>query len=185
MLFLEESAARQWCTSQGLDASGLTPSSKLQFRHPIPRRIRIPAPVGLHAITLALTLLVSDVNDGLSIDFRGGLVWLADWNIWSESTEAVGMALLEATRISANAPPADTAPAQLFEPGEMVGAQIALGLPLLFGWDAYFVPLDLSFIVFVSHHEFADVVPAADSTFDGLFDRYVGADWKPHQRLND
>jgi hypothetical protein len=82
------------------------------------------------------TLLFSDVNDGLSIDFRGGLIWLVDWNIWSETTEAVGLAVLEAARISANAPPVDAAPAQLFDPGEMLGAQIALGLPLLFGWDA-------------------------------------------------
>jgi hypothetical protein len=113
---------------------------------------------------------------------RGGLVWLADWNIWSETTERVGQRLLEALRGGNAAPALSDSPASLVTEGELVDTQALLALPILFQWDAYFIPASCRFVAFVSHHEFVKLGSRDDSSFDSLMMRFVSGGWMPQAR---
>jgi hypothetical protein len=161
----------------------MTPSSLISFADPSWRHIHIPVQRdSVRAVQLATALLMTDIEDDDENQFDGGLVWLADWAIWSEATERVGHRLLQALRGSA-APALRDSPAHVLSGTGSVDAQALLALPILFQWDAYFIPTTCRFVVFVSHDEFVKLVPRDDASFDNLMGRFESGGWMPQERV--
>jgi hypothetical protein len=97
--------------------------------------------------------------------FGGALVWLTDWDIWSETIERVGLELLRGVRNSDNA--VRETPAHLFEPSEQVGTHVLLSLIMLFQWDAFLIPPVGRTIVRASHDGYVEI--SANSPEDMTF----------------
>lgn len=92
--------------------------------------------------------------------FKGAVVWFKQWGVWSELVERVGLRVMELMRqvhhVSASLD--QTAPACLFNEGELIDLQVSLVQPLLVGWDAFLIPRSAEYIVATSHDETTHVI---------------------------
>ena len=115
--------------------------------------------------------------------YSGSLVWLRDWDIWSEDYEEVGCRL--ASRLFSD-PRRPTrfpdAPGQVFDSTELLDQRVALIVPMLFQWDAYLVPGHGKYVVFVSHDEYVDVVAKTANELDRLFQELHA--WNPTKKAS-
>ncbi len=119
-----------------------------------PRTIRITAPVAATEIAgLAYRLVITCAPDYAEERFTGALVWLRRWEIWSESVDNQGYALLNGLRLNANQKGTlDVAPAMEFGSGEFFDATACLLISLVFQWDTEFLSADGTFRCSLSHH---------------------------------
>lgn len=148
MQLLSDDQAIEWTQQRGV--------SGRNARHNV---IRLSTPVAAPDIAgLAYMLAITAVPDYNEERFGGALIWLRRWEIWSESIDRQGYALLEGLRhTSGQADNMDVAPAMAFAPSEFIKATACLALPMLFQWDADFVSADGRFQAFVSHDGYVDV----------------------------
>lgn len=179
MPLLSDEEASTWCHDRGVLTDGPQLSVRLGFPSNTAKRIRIRLPDDCIAtVGLGYVLLLSEIPNYEEKNFRGGLVWLRRWAIWSESIDRVGYALLDGIRAtSGHISELDSAPAQLFKDGELVHAHAALSLPMLFQWDAHYVPATGEFIVFVSHEGHADIISGDERVHATMLQRLH--DWSP------
>jgi len=113
--------------------------------------------------------------------FSGGMLWIRERGVWSEIAERVGDCVVAKFRaVVGDNRGLDEAPAQLFEPSELVEAQSCLAQPMLIGWDAFFVPETPTYFVFVSHD--GPVCMIAKSPEEQTRLTELAADWKPQIR---
>lgn len=123
---------------------------------------------------LAYMLAITGTPDYAEEAFEGAVLWLRRWEIWSESIDSVGYALLEGLRGKASDRLAiDVAPAMHFDAGEFTLAHAALAVPLLFQWDAIFAPANGAFSAFISHDGYVDVAPGVGASATSLQERFT------------
>jgi len=167
MRLLGDDEAMQWCQSRGLSVD-----AKARMAHWEPERgktLGLTVPTGQSPgsmIAMARACLLIGTQDSSEPDFGGALVWLLDWDIWSDVTERAGEFLaLEITRRDGDRADATLLeyPATLFAPNEIVAAQAFLSIPLLWGWDALVVPEPVRAAAFLSHDEGITIVSATQS----------------------
>lgn len=134
------------------------------------RIIGVTAPTGATEIAdFAYRLAITCAPDYAEEHFTGALVWLRRWEIWSESIDKQGYALLTGLRLGSGQRSAlDVAPAMEFAGSEFFEATACLSIPLLFQWDAEFLSVDGAFGCSVSHHgqielRFSDPRRSADT----------------------
>ncbi|MDH4043567.1 MAG: hypothetical protein OEW17_09505 [Gemmatimonadota bacterium] len=171
----------KWCAEQGLRRTGDLPASRIDFPGGAGHRLRVlVAGSATEVIGLCYALMMTAVPDDEEEKFRGGLVWLQDWDIWSATTERVGHLLLTAVRgPTPEAANVRARPANLFEPEEFVQAHTILSLALLFQWDAHYVPLVGGFYAFLSHHGHIEVVTPHRKAHDSLLARFERGGYSP------
>lgn len=177
MKLLSDAEAARWCAMLGLEvqADGGTP--RIRFAAGGSSHLRISVPV--HArdlLTFAYVALMSAIATDDELDFQGALLWLTDWDIWSATTERVGLELLKELRAE-DLLKGDlrSAPAHLLAADEIIRAQSLLLLPLLFLWDAFYVPPAGGLLCAVSHHGFVDIHARDASTLARLRERFARA----------
>lgn len=89
-----------------------------------------------------------------TVPFRGALLWIRQWGVWSELVERVGFRVMQAMRsIDGDETRMEEAPGYLFDERELVDLHVCLIQPLLVGWDAFLVPESGEYIVATSHDE--------------------------------
>jgi hypothetical protein len=115
-------------------------------------------------------------------DFPGGMVWINEWDIWSESFERVGWRTAQGLRGGTGAPSLREAPGHLLASEEFVDAQALLLLPMLFQWDSHFVPSTGEFFVYMSHEGPLLIVASDRAVCDRLFARFEEGEWNPRER---
>lgn len=174
MHLLSAQEAEGWCGAKGIGTTGALPADRLSFRSGPGQRIRIKVPgPASEVLSLAYVLAMTGVPEDEEEHFPGALVWFQDWDIWSESTEQVGHVLLAGLRSGSKASAEVRArPGHLLGPRELVEAQALISLPLLFQWDAYFVPASGTYFAFASHHGNVDLVSEDQATGTDLLGRF-------------
>jgi hypothetical protein len=174
MQLLSDDEAAKWCAKLGFRVDGELPSTRIEVPGSAPRqmRIRLSADAISH-VGLAYTLLMTGVPGYEEERFAGGLLWLQRWEIWSEQIDRAGYLLLDGIRAgSAPAPDLDAAPALLFAEGELANAHACVSLPMIFQWDAHFVPASGEFFAFVSHEGRCDLVVGDERLYEELLERF-------------
>lgn len=180
MRLLKTEGATEWCEARGIAVNPGRIPNRLGFANRDELGLRVTASrEGLRAVDLANVLLRSTLGgDDDEEDFPGGLLWLQDWNMWSETTERVGLMLLERLRGTETlATDLRAAPAQLFAPSEFVLAHASLTLPILFQWDAYVIPPREGLFMFISHHGHVDVVSSSETLHERLRKKFGDSVW--------
>lgn len=136
-----------WCKSPpvGLMAD---PMGYLRFATGVAYSIRVDVPPeASKAVVLASTLLAIEEEES---GFYGALIWFTNWDTGTPNIERCGLRMLEQMRrgygVTASV---ENAPAQLFRTDEIADVHAFLALPLLFGWDAYFVPHGTHYFAYV------------------------------------
>jgi len=156
MQLLTQPEAKQWCQVRGLTGGETGRASEWEFaRDPQPdlevaTDLRPP-----ELVSLASACLLLGTQGGDDPDFAGALVWLLDWDIWSETSERVAVFLTQKVRGDTESRLSSALrerPATVFSPSELVTAQALVAMPLLFQWDALVVPEPARAAAVISHH---------------------------------
>jgi hypothetical protein len=176
MELLTGKAARSWCETRNVIVNDdAIPSGRLSLSEDA-FQVRVNVPhEALPSIALAYVLVMTGLVDDEEENFEGGLLWLMDWDIGSETTERVGLRLLRAVRDGDAGFLAK--PAQLFTTTEFVDANTALSLPALFQWDAFFVPASGTTLVFVSHEGYVQLTCRGQLEYKRLASRFRHGNW--------
>ena len=109
-----------------------------------------------------------------SIHFNGALLWFTQWAVWNLNDEGVGYRIVEAMHRSAGQPNSfEAGPGHLFRADELTEAMGMLLQPMIFGWDATYLPRwsygTDQFFLHVSHDSFVTVVTRTKEFYDRVF----------------
>jgi hypothetical protein len=107
-------------------------------------------------------------------DFEGAWLWLREWGVWNSADEAVGYRIVEAMHRAAGQPKSfEVGPGHLFRGDELSEAIGTLLQPMVFGWDAYYLPRwsygTHQFFLHVSHDSYVSVVTRTKEFYDRVF----------------
>lgn len=149
---IDGQAATEWLLGRGVDGS----SESRQF-YPLGGSYRF-------FITLeekpSDTVLLTDylIPSWEEPSFQGGLLWIKDFGIWGENSEKTGLAMLkQITSGHGEQMALGERSSFLFTAEEVYEAHSLLLLPILFGWDALWVPNTGDYVVSIEHHGRASV----------------------------
>jgi hypothetical protein len=114
------------------------------------------------------------------IPFQGALLWVKEWGIWAQHSEEAGMKIIETLRLAhGETRSLKAAPAMLFGPQELRDLHAFFIQPLVFGWDAFMIPVSEDYFVFNSHDEIICVIAKTEEEKVTLMTRLQ--DWKPQE----
>jgi hypothetical protein len=170
--------SKEWCEQAPLSMK-VGEYAQLSYRSPavFGMSIRIPPEVG-PALALCSGLLDFEANS----DFYGGLLWLANWDIGTPQLERVGLKMVEQMRRGYGVCSSiENAPGNLFRTDEIADLQAFLCVPILFGWDAYFVPRGTRYFAYARNNGFLYLVTDEEHTHSRLLSHL--AYWKPSSEV--
>jgi hypothetical protein len=132
------------------------------FSHPEASRINIEYPSKVESLPFFAHSLATLCYG--SEHFEGALLWFTEWGVWNSRDEGVGYRVVEAMHTAAGQPKSfEAAPGHLFRADELNEAVGMLLQPMIFGWDAIFVPRwsyggTTEFLLRVSHDSFVTLI---------------------------
>jgi hypothetical protein len=178
MQLLSDDEAVQWALGTGFPANGAWASASPRMQGISEPHFRILIPDEPTAIVaLAYMIASTGVLDHEEMKFSGALLWLRRWEIWSESIDRTGYALLNGIRgLSGHAATIVASPGY----GEFFEACALLALPMFFQWDARFFSADAGYHVSVSHEGYVDVIAKNRMKYNELLTRFKS--WDPQCR---
>jgi len=167
-LSLEE--ASKWCENRRL----VMKESYLRFSVGPTRAVVLPLPGAPHKVPwFIVNLLDIDLNSPTEY-----LLWIREWEIWSEWMTEIGIDHLEQLRRAHGIEaPLSEKPALLFEKSDVKGAVFLSMLPVLFSWDAYLIPRDRDHFAFISHDEWACVYVSDERGQEAILSKL--REWNP------
>jgi hypothetical protein len=117
-------------------------------------------------------------------DFAGALLWFTDWGVWNSLEESIGYRVVETIHSAAGQQKSfEAGPAHHFRGDELNEAIGLLLQPMVFSWDAYYVPSwsygPDQFFLHVSHDSFVTVVSRTKEYYDKTFDLLTRLDLGP------
>ncbi len=179
MKALSDLDAQRWCETRLLTFSKVA-SGFSYLRFPdvnycvvveIPER-------AMRSVALSHLLLTYSVKDQEESNFEGGLLWLRDWNIGSPELERAGHRVLECLRAcSGEVGLLADLPAQVLERHEFLEAGAAIVQVMVYGWDAYYVPVDAQFFLFVSNDDLLYLVSRSRLVVQHAAERLTRGGW--------
>lgn len=107
-------------------------------------------------------------------DFEGALIYLKEWGVWNLSDEGVGYRIVERMHVAAGQSASfEVAPGHEFRADELTDAVGMLMQPMVFGWDAFYLPRwsygTGQFFLHVSHDSFVNIVTRTKEFNDRVF----------------
>jgi len=95
-------------------------------------------------------------------DFNGALLWITQSGVWNPQDESPGYRTVEAFHSAAGQPSSfEAAKGHAFRADELVESVAMLLQPMIYGWDAYFIPNWTygvgDFFLHVSHDSYVSV----------------------------
>lgn len=118
--------------------------------------------------------------------FAGALLWITEWGVWSSDDEASGYHIVEAMHRAAGQPLSfEIGRGHQFRSDELVDATGMLLQPMIFGWDAYYLPRwsygtdDL--FIHVSHDSLVTIVTRTSEFHQRIFKLLQELDLNPQQ----
>jgi hypothetical protein len=117
-------------------------------------------------------------------DFQGALLWFTEWGVWNTAEEGVGYRLVEDLHSAAGQPKSfEAGPGHRFRADELTETIGMLLLPMIFGWDAVYVPQwsygTDQFFLHVSHDSYVTIVTRTKEFHDKVFDLLKSLDFQP------
>lgn len=166
--------SKEWCEEPPLSMK-VGPQGQLSYGSltVFGMSIKIPLEAG-PAVALSSSILAFEAN----ADFYGGLLWVVNWDIGTPQIERCGLKIIEQMRCGYGACSSiENAPGNLFRTDEVGDLHAFLCLPMLFGWDAYFIPRGTRYFAYVRSNGFLYLVTDEEETYSRLMSHL--AYWKP------
>jgi hypothetical protein len=157
MDLIEKQHCLEWCSSRRIKSSGM---AHIDFFDPKKHKIAISLPKEfLKCIPLVLALETT-----FEMEMVGSLLWIRDWGIWSEKTEAIGIAYWKKFRPEKNRDLLTEYPGHLFSENDAESLRALLLLPILFQWDAQWITPSGEAIANVKHDASLEILIRGDTT---------------------
>lgn len=131
------------------------------FSHGEARSIHLDYPQTLERLPFFARYLATLGNDDSS--FRGALLWITEWGRWNSLDEGIGYRLVESLNKASGQPSSfEVGQGHVFRADELEESLGMLLQPMIFGWDAYYLPdwaygFD-EFFTYVSHDSYVNIV---------------------------
>jgi hypothetical protein len=156
----------------------------LFFVHPEANCIDLEYPAKLERLPFFARLLATIGYDPR--DFEGAMLWFTAWHVWNSGDEAAGYRLIEAMNKSVGQPSSfEAAPGHLFRADELADYVAMLLQPMIFGWDAYYLPRwsygTGEFFLFISHDSFVSIATRTTAFHEKVFGVLKELDLNPKQ----
>lgn len=177
MNFLTTEEAKNWCQARGLT---VTPDRYLCY-----------APATQYCFTVGLeekpsrVIALADhlVPTWKEFPFEGALLWIRERGIWGDYSEQTGITIVrQMRRAKGDIEPFEKRPGHIFEPEELIEMHSFLVIPMLFGWDAFLIPQNRDYFVFVSHDSILAAVSRTPEGSEELRRRVHS--WNPREDKN-
>ena len=174
MTFLTIEEVRTWCGTHGLKVAA---SGYVHYDLKNPYCFSVGLEDKPSRVIALADYLVPTWKD---IPFGGALLWIRERGIWGDYSENTGAMIFQQMRFAkGEREPLEKRPGQLFGSEEVFEMHSYFVIPLLFGWDAFLVPEDKDYFLFVSHDGVVGVVSRTQETYEGLYQRV--RDWGPRE----
>jgi hypothetical protein len=184
MLVLSEAEIQEWFGR----TSTLGPeyvhcdTNGLLYVHPEANCIDIEYPQKLERLPFFARYLATIGYDDR--DFRGVLIWVANWGVWNPQDEGLGCRIIEALNRSAGQQQSfEAAPGHLYRTDELVEATGMLMQPMVFSWDAFYAPIwsygHGQFFLYVSHDSYVCLVTLTKEFYEKAFGLLKNLDLNP------
>jgi hypothetical protein len=109
------------------------------FSHPEANSILLEYPGKLERFPFFAGLLASLGYD--ETHFDGAQLWFKEWGVWNAREEGLGYQIIETMNRAAGQPISfEAGTGHVFRADEFTAAVAMLIQPMLFGWDAYYLP---------------------------------------------
>lgn len=109
------------------------------FSYPEASSINLQYPAKLEQLPFFARLLATLGYE--EIHFEGALLWITESGVWQQREESIGYRLVEnLSRAAGQGTSFEAASAYRFRGDELVEAIGMMMQPMIFSWDAYFVP---------------------------------------------
>lgn len=168
MKYLTNAECLSWIESNGVFYQ---PDRRLSFVTGLNATVRFEFPVK-PTETIGMARTIARRYGESDLEYSGSLLWITDFGFWPEEFEIVANELIERLRrTDVSAPRLKEQPGTLFDKSELTAQQAALTVPLIIGWDAYYIPSHMEYLAFISHDEFIDITCAsgtAKKLWDGI-----------------
>ena len=154
------------------------------FTHPEASCFQIEYPQKLERLPFLARTLATITYE--SKDFAGALLWFTGWRVWNYLDESIGYRIVEAIHSAAGQQKSfEAGPGHHFRGDELNEAIGLLLQPMVFGWDANYVPRwsygPDQFFLHVSHDSFVTVVTRTKEFYDKAFEILTELSLRPSE----
>src|SRR5665213_1936450 len=119
--------------------------------------------------------------------WKGGAVWYQDYDVWDHQNNVEGWTMIERIRAGyGEIRPFRMATVNIFRDNDLSILPAFLLAPLIYGWNAYYIPQDRGSFGFVSHDGYWAVSTETDADYAALQEKvshYPKDHWILKQRL--
>lgn len=170
--FFTTEETKSWCETHGLK---VTDNRFLHYENQ-------------HCITIVLkeepsrVIALADylVPTWEDVPFEGALLWIRQRGVWGDHSEKTGAMIVQLMRLAkGEVESLEVRPGHLFGPEELFEMHSHFVIPMLFGWDAFLVPENPDYFVFVSHDGVVEVVSRTAEKAEEL--RVRLRSWNPRE----
>jgi hypothetical protein len=132
-------------------------------------------------------VIPSLVCEGGDAPWRGGAVWYQDYDVWNHQNNVAGWTMIERIRAGyGELRPFGMATVNIFRDNDLSILPAFLLAPLIYGWDAYYIPQERGSFAFISHDGYWTISTETDADFAALQEKlsmYEEGHWMREQRL--
>jgi hypothetical protein len=142
------------------------------------------SPSGFAYLAGLLPTLMTGFESGA---WRGGAVWYQDFDVWNHQNNVEGWTMIERIRAGyGELRPFELATVNIFRDSDISILPAFLLAPLIYGWDAYYIPQDRGCFAKISHDGYWAISTETDADFAQLQQKltiYEDDHWIRKQRL--
>jgi hypothetical protein len=116
--------------------------------------------------------------------FSGALLWFTEFGVWNQADEGIGYRIVEQMNAAAGQPSSfETSQGHDFRADELNEATGMLLQPMVFGWDAFYLPRWAwgtgEFFIHISHDSYVTVVTKTKAFHDRVFTELQNLKYDP------
>jgi hypothetical protein len=144
MKLIDKKACLEWCSDREIKSFGIT---QICFARNQGTKVVIPLPKEFLKCVSLMLALEAIFEESTS----NSLLWIRDWDMWSEKTDGIGIAYWKHFRPDAGRELLLEFPGHLFSTGDGESLRALLLLPIVFQWDAQWFSNSGESIISIKH----------------------------------
>ena len=134
------------------------------YEHPEARWFNFKLPDYAGGFAYIAGAIPAIVSENSEFAWRGGAVWYQDYDVWSQQNNVEGRTMIERIRAGyGELRPFGKATVNVFRDTDLSILPAFLLAPLIYGWDAHYIPQERGIFVSISHDGFWDVSTETDA----------------------
>jgi hypothetical protein len=125
-----------------------------------------PEPSAIAYITVVLPTLMYNCDP---LNWKGGAVWYQDFDVWNHEANVAGWKMIERIRAGyGELRPFDQATVNIFKDDDRTILPAFLLAPLIYGWDAYYIPQERGSFARISHDGYWAIETETEEAYQAI-----------------